>query len=281
LTITSRQNPIVARFRDAARGDGGGAILLDGVHLVADAVRAGLGLQIAAVTPATVEKGGLQETISALGHAGVEVTLVSTTVMDAISPVKSPSAIVALADRPVFQIEQLYRSDAAFVVVIVDVQDPGNVGAIVRVAEAAGATGVVAAGASANPFGWKALRGSMGSALRLPIVAGITAEEAVAEGRRRGCRIVAAEPRNGRSVFDVDLLAATTLLIGGEGRGLAAELIDGADDRITVPMEAPVESLNAAVTAALILYEARRQRTAKTTTKDTKRHETHETQGLR
>src|SRR5262249_58801755 len=91
---------------------------------------------------------------------------------------------------------------------------------IVRVAEAAGATGVVAAGASANPFGWKALRGSMGSALRLPTFAGTDAASAVADARRRGCRIVAAAPRGGTSVFAADLRGPTAVLIGGEGPGL-------------------------------------------------------------
>jgi len=140
------------------------------------------------------------------------------------------------------------------------VQDPGNVGAIVRVAEAAGSTGLVAAAGSASPFGWKALRGSMGSALRLPVVAGVTADEAVAIGRGRGCRIVAAVPRDGRPIFDADLAGPLVILIGGEGRGLPGPLADAADERVTIPMQAPVESLNAAVTAALLLYEARRQR---------------------
>ena len=91
--------------------------------------------------------------------------------MDALSPVRSSSAIVALAERPRDRSTRVYAGAGPLVVIAVDVQDPGNLGAIVRVAEAAGATGVVAAGASADPFGWKALRGSMGSALRLPIVA--------------------------------------------------------------------------------------------------------------
>ena len=90
-----------------------------------------------------------------------------------------------------------------------DVQDPGNLGAIVRVAEAGGATGVLAAGASADPFGWKALRGSMGSALRFPIVDRVDdVGLAAAEARKRGCQIVATVPRGGRSLFDVDLRRA-------------------------------------------------------------------------
>ena len=259
MTITSRQNPLVARFRTAARGDIGGVLLLDGAHLVGDARAAAVTFQLAAVTPAAVEQPDVRTLVDALAGDGVEVITVSASVMDAASPVKTPSGIVALAERPAMDIDRLYAG-AAFVLIAIDVQDPGNLGAIVRVAEAAGATGFVAAGGSANPFGWKALRGSMGSALRLPIASEIAADEAVAEARRRGCRVIAAVPRAGQPLFDADLTGPIAVLIGGEGQGLSTAITDAADERITIPMQSPVESLNAAVTAALIVYEARRQR---------------------
>ena len=151
-------------------------------------------------------------------------------------------------------------------------QDPGNVGAIVRVAEAAGATGVVAAGASADPFGWKALRGSMGSALRLPIVAGVDR----GRGGRRGPqpRLPRSSPpcraTGGRCSTPIST-GPLAILIGGEGQGLPRPLVDAADERVTIPMQAPVESLNAAVTAALI---ALRSAPSAMATK-TRKHRTH------
>jgi len=260
VTITSRQNPLVARFRTAARGDIGGVLLLDGAHLVGDAMAAAVTFQLAAVTPASIEQPEVRALADALAGDGVEVITVSASVMEAASPVKTPSGIVALAERPSMDVDRLYAGPAAFVLIAIDVQDPGNLGALVRVAEAAGATGFVAAGGSANPFGWKALRGSMGSALRLPIASEIAADEAVAEARRRGCRVIAAVPRAGQPLFDADLTGPIAVLIGGEGQGLSSAITGAADDRITIPMQPPVESLNAAVTAALLLYEARRQR---------------------
>jgi TrmH family RNA methyltransferase len=187
--------------------------------------------------------------------------MASASVMDALSPVRSSSTVVALADRLPASEPAFYHETAPLVVMAVDVQDPGNVGAIVRVAEAGGATGVVAAGASADPFGWKALRGSMGSALRLPLLIQSDANRAVADARRHGCRILATAPRGGRSLFEVSYTGPIAILIGGEGPGLPPDLIEDADERVTIPMQTPVESLNAAVTAALIVYEARRQRT--------------------
>jgi TrmH family RNA methyltransferase len=180
--------------------------------------------------------------------------------MDAISPVRSSSAIAALGRRPIVAGDAVYSGNETLVVVAVDVQDPGNTGAIVRVSEAGGATGVIASGATADPFGWKALRGSMGSALRLPIVLMTSPADAIAEVRRNGCRAIATVPRGGRSLYEIDWTGPLAALIGGEGQGLAAAIVDAADERVTIPMSPPVESLNAAVTAGLIVYEARRQR---------------------
>src|SRR6185503_15344643 len=147
------------------------------------------------------------------------VVAVSASVMDALSPVRSSSTIVALADRPLPLEPALYivdRDAAPLVIIAVDIQDPGNVWAIARVAEAGGASGMVAAGACASPFGWKALRGSMGSALRLPILVQPAPERAVEDARRRGCRVVATVPRDGRPLFEISYSGPIAILIGGE-----------------------------------------------------------------
>jgi len=261
MAITSRHNPLVARFRDAARGAAGEVMLLDGAHLVADALAAEVAVTEAAVTTASREKPEIEDLVRLLHARGADVAIVTPAVMDAISPVRSPSGIVALAPRPASREADVYAGAAPLVVVAVDVQDPGNVGAIVRVAEAAGATGVVAAGASANPFGWKALRGSMGSALRIAIAAG-DPYAAVDAARQHRCRVLATVPRGGSAPFEIDLTGPIVLIIGGEGPGLPPALVERADQRVTLPMQPPVESLNAAVTAAVVLYEARRQRGA-------------------
>jgi TrmH family RNA methyltransferase len=257
--ITSRQNPIVARFRAAARGESP-AILLDGAHLVGEALNAGTVIRAALVRSDALEDEAIEPLLGRLEQAGVELTAAPSPVMDAVSPVRSSSPIVALADRPAADDDRVFGG-SPLVVLACDIQDPGNLGAIVRVAEAAGATGMVAAGQSADPFGWKALRGSMGSALRLPIVRRPSIAEVIETARARGCRIVATVPRNGQSLFGIDLRGPLAIAIGGEGPGLPPAVIEAADVEASVPMQPPVESLNAAVTAALLLYEARRQRT--------------------
>jgi RNA methyltransferase, TrmH family len=261
-TIPSRHNPLVTRFRAAARGGSPELMLVDGHHLVREAFEAGCSIREVAVSVSALDTIAELRTLTEELHAGrVETTLVSATVMQALSPVRSPSPIVALASRPAEDADRIFKATrpAPLVLIAVGVQDPGNVGAIVRVAEAAGASGVVAAGGSADPFGWKALRGAMGSAFRLPLLLRESASGAIDEARRRGCTIVATTPRSGRSLYELDFRGPCAVLIGGEGTGLSHDVIASADDRVTIPMAAPVESLNAAVTAALIAYEFTRK----------------------
>jgi RNA methyltransferase, TrmH family len=257
--ITSRQNDVVRHYRAVARGEERNLLLLDGAHLVSDAVAAGVKMRHVMVVAAAAESAEVRPLLDGLERAHVEIALASPPVMAAVSPVRSASPIVAIAERPPTAV-RLFGRQPALVLIACDVQDPGNLGAIVRVSEAAGASGLMAVGRSADPFGWKALRGSMGSALRLPIAIGRHADEAVDEARRHGCRVVATVPRGGHGLFEVNLKGAFAVLIGGEGPGLSDALVNAADERVTIPMRPPVESLNAAVTAALVLYEAHRQR---------------------
>jgi TrmH family RNA methyltransferase len=250
---------VVARYRAAARGDSADVLLLDGAHLVSEALMASVPLQHVMVSSEAAASSEIEPLLARATAQRVDVAVASAKVMEAASPVRSTSPIIALANRHDLE-SDVYATVPPLVVIACDVQDPGNLGAIVRVAEAAGASGMMAAGQCADPFGWKALRGSMGSALRLPIATRATADDAVAEARRHHCRIAATVPRNGTPLFAADLRAPLAILIGGEGPGLPPAIVKAADVRLTIPMEQPVESLNAAVTAALVVYEARRQR---------------------
>ncbi len=255
--IVSRQSALVALFRPVASRPDRKLMLLDGSHLVLDAIGSGVGLAHVLVASEAVSRPDIDTLVARLLQLDVDVAQATASVMRAASPLHSSSPVVALAERPALE-DRVFSTRPALVAIACDVQDPGNVGAIVRVAEAAGATGLIAAGECANPFGWKALRGAMGSTLRLPVRIVADPHEAVLDAKAHWCRIVATAPRGGRSLFDVSLKGAVALLIGGEGRGLGDDLLNAADERVTIPMTPPVESLNAAVTAALVLYEAQR-----------------------
>ena len=264
-TISSRHNPVVASFRAlAATPDPAGRrVLLDGAHLVGEALDAGLDFEVILVatsrSAAHSEAGRLARELERRGLPLVEA---DDRAFDAVSPVRSPSGIAAIALRSASGAASLCDPPEAFVLVVADVQDPGNVGALLRSAEAGGVTGAFVTGASANPFSWKALRGSMGSALRLPIVTGLPPDRVMQEMRQAGMRTVASVARGGSDPDGVSWKGRVGLWIGGEGPGLADELVERCDERVTIPMAPQVESLNAAVAGALLVYAARRQRRA-------------------
>ena len=262
-TISSRKDALVRTFReiaDSAEFDDA-RVLLDGVHLVREASIAALEFEAVAVASSYLtgdsEVGDLAR---ALETAGAPVFSVSETVFGAMSPVRSPSGIVAIARRAPADAGAISLTSAGFTLVATDIQDPGNLGGLIRAAEAGGATGVLVAGTSANPFSWKALRGSMGSALRIPVAAGQTLDAIVRCAKASGTRTVAAVPRDGRAPEDVDWRGSVALILGGEGRGLPPGVLTECDDLVTIPMTPPVESLNVAVAGAILIYAARRQR---------------------
>jgi RNA methyltransferase, TrmH family len=262
-TISSRHNPVVATFRAlAAEPDPAGhRVLLDGAHLVGEALDAGLGFEVILVAASrresTTEVGRLARELERRGLPLVEA---DDRAFDAVSPVRSPSGIAAIALRPAAEPAALCDRPDAFVLVIADVQDPGNVGALLRSAEAGGVSGAFVTGASANPFSWKALRGSMGSALRLPVVSGVPPDRILTEMHQAGMRTVASVARGGSDPDQVSWKGRVGLWIGGEGPGLPDDLVERCDERVTIPMAPHVESLNAAVAGALLVYAARRQR---------------------
>lgn len=194
-------------------------------------------------------------------------------VLAAMSPVQHPSGVVAIGALAPVGLSGAFgaaskarpagpaRAAAApLVPVVAGVQDPGNVGAIIRAAAAFGASGIAVLEGSASPFGWKALRGAMGATFRLPIAAGAAIEDVLQAAQQRRIRLVAAVPRGGTPLHAMDFRQPTAIVLGAEGAGLPAAAMAAADDTITIPVLAPVESLNVAIAAALILYEASRQR---------------------
>lgn len=264
--IASRKNPFVAAVRRVADGEDGDRLLLDGLHLLEEARAAQVPIASAAFTARALAApdGKARRLATALAGTGVRVVQVTDPVMEVLSPTTHPSGVVAIAARPKRTLDDVLGTRGGpppLVIVAVDVQDPGNVGAIARVAEAAGATGYVVTGQSADPFGWKALRGSMGSVLRLPTVhdGDATAAVGVLRAKRLACYAAALA---GAAPFDaVDWKGPTACFVGSEGAGLPEAVLAMADRRVRIPMAAPVESLNVAVSAGLLLYEARRQRT--------------------
>jgi len=275
--ITSRQNAIVKRFRELARTSRGGPrgthataaghaaeVLLDGEHLVQEALACDIPIEVAAFSDKQLANA--LSPVSRLARdvkkRGGRVMTVGDQVLAAISPVQHPSGVVAIGRARPSDVGVVMSglSDLPVTLILAGLQDPGNVGAIVRAAAAFGASGIVAIEGSANPFGWKALRGAMGATFRVPVASRGTMTDVVAAAKKKNVRLVAAVPRGGTPLPQLNLRTPTAVVLGAEGAGLPAEAMTPMQETVTIPMQKPVESLNVAVAAALILYEAMRQR---------------------
>lgn len=244
--ITSRQHPLVRRCRELARQRPDGAVLLDGAHLLEAALDADVHVETILTTD------GSSSLIARARSSGAEVAEVPASVLDAASPVRQPSGVLAIASWSAATLKEALAAANAPVLALVGVQDPGNLGSSIRAADALGASTVLVLDGSADPGGWKALRGAMGSTFRLPIARGTT-DAALTIARRQGLTIAAAAPSGGLDLRSSPLPPTTLLLLGNEGSGLPAEVLAQANTTVTVPMRSGVESLNVAVTAALLL----------------------------
>jgi TrmH family RNA methyltransferase len=232
-------------------------ILLDGGLLVDEALEAGLRVELIVCLPGSDRE--LLDRVQASGGAVYETT---AAVMDAASPVRQPSGLVGLGTWPAAPLADVIAGAKGPLLGLVDVQDPGNLGSAIRAADALGGGGVLALDACADPGGWKALRGAMGSTFRVPVARGPSAD-ALAAASARGMTIVATNPAAGVSLDDVEWPDASLVLLGNEGAGLPADLLGRADLLVRVPMRPGIDSLNVAVAAALILDAARRGRAAR------------------
>lgn len=258
--ISSRQNPLVKRVRELARGRGaGGEVLLEGAHLLEEAWRSNVEVSLAIFASDAGDGRFSAHATRAAAH-GARVITVPPALLQAISPVRQSAGVLAVARVRGAALEDVLREKPALLLALEGVQDPGNVGATIRAAEGCGATGLILGPGCADPFGWKAVRGSMGSIFRLPVVLVHDWPAALGALRSEHVRLLAAVPRGGTPLAHVTLDGPSAILLGGEGPGLSDELLDAAGDRLTIEMRPPVESLNVAISAALVLYEASRQR---------------------
>ncbi len=233
--------------------------LLEGPDLVGEAIASGLEPETVLATPAWLKTPEGQALRSRLTAPPLEV---EPAILDGLTDADSPRGVLALVHLP--------RSGAAALPIRADgvylyldgLQDPGNLGALARVAEAAGAAGLALAPGTVHPNHPRALRASAGSLLRLPVA--VAAEPGDVDSRLASVRPrwMAMVPRGGATLWEADLGGTLVLAVGAEGPGLSAALEARAELRVTIQIETPVESLNVTVAAALALFEVRRRRSS-------------------
>lgn len=262
-TISSAANPLVKSVRRAiARGTltEDGLCVAESFHLLEEALRSECAVKV--VLAARSVESAVEAHVRRL--AGIRMAVLPDALFESIAGTESSQGVIALVAPPAWIIEQLFRG-RSLVVALDGVQDPGNAGAIVRAADAFGATGVMFLKGAVSPFNPKTLRASAGSLFRVPFVYSLDAELARAAFKQNKLDVYAGVPftaqNHVRSLAGVDFTRKCAVIIGSEGQGVSQKLHTGAID-LAVPTVG-VESLNAAMAASVILYEARRQRSLK------------------
>lgn len=283
MIISSRDNPRLKHARAVRDGRERAEIFIEGLRLAEEAAAANLEITDAFFTPEFAATPRGKQLLSNL--ADVRVANISEKLLESISDTKTPQGIVILARKPETgkhllvgekgrkgEGEKKFLTALSFpssfslsplLLILHCLNNPSNVGAVLRTAEAAGVTGAILTAGSADVFAPKSLRGAMGSAFRLPLWTNAALAEAIEFCRKNNIKTVCAELNAKKTHIEVDWSEPKALILGSEAHGLAPEEIALTDESLKIPMQSPVESLNVAVACGVILYEAHRQRSLK------------------
>jgi len=260
--IASRDNSLLRLARAVRDGKDESLIFVEGLRLCEEALGSGLEIHAVVYSNEIARKERAAALLTELSKVCERLGEVSESLLATVSYTKTPQGIIVLAGRPVSGKERLAATKAQphLLVIIDGINNPVNVGAIIRSAEAAGATGVITTGESSDPFSPKSLRGAMGSAFRLPIWSGASYQEALSWCGEQEIKTVCTDVEAPKLHTEIDWTGPIALILGSESLGLAAEQVEMAAAEVKIPMQGSVESLNVGVAAAVILYEAARQR---------------------
>lgn len=256
-TVTSPENPLFKAIRKLQTRSGPRdrtKFILEGFKLAREALESGIDIEQVVISK-SVNAG--EPLLARLEQADASIVSVPARLFRRVSSLETPEGILLVARKPSRRAGEALGD---LVLVLAGIQDPGNLGSMARVAEAAGATALVRCSGSADPFQPKSLRASMGSLLRILVVEGEGPEVTLPLLRDRGLTVTACVPRGGIDFREADLRSPLALVMGNEASGLSENLLELADRRISVPMSDAVESLNVAMVTGLVLYEAARQR---------------------
>ena len=261
--ITSTANPVIREARRLERErkerDRRGVYLAWGLHLAGEALSARVDIARVFLSPDRLTGAEGRELAARIIAGGAPLVQVTSKVLDAIAAGAGDQGILLVIRRSPGTVDAIIASGATLVLAAHGVQDPGNLGSMARSALACGAQALVALEGCADPFSSKVVRSAMGAHGRLPVIQD-RAERAVPALRSGGFQVVAAVPGDGRRADSVDFTRRSVLLLGSEGAGLPAAIIDAASQRVRIPMTPVSSSLNVGAAAAILLYEAQRQR---------------------
>jgi RNA methyltransferase, TrmH family len=257
--VSSRQNAAVKELRRAFH-DGeplaDGAIAIESVRAIEEAIRSGLRFRTVFFAESARPRANR---LLPQFAASVETLVLPDEVFQSVVATETPQGVAALVRLKPHKIDDLLATPDPLIVAAAGVQDPGNLGTMIRSAEAFGAAGVLVGAGTVSPYNSKVVRAAAGSLFRLPVLA-VELPALLANLQERGFRLLATSSHKGTRVDEADLTGGVVVLIGNEGAGVPRELLRQMEAQVAIPHKPQVESLNAGVAASIVLYEAARQR---------------------
>ena len=256
--VTSKQNALVRDLRRAfAKAEPvDGCCAIESVRIIEEAIRSGL--RFRALVFAESAENRAERLLPQVG-AHVETIILPDEVFSSAAATETPQGVAALVKLKESSLDAMLAPAAPLVVCLAGVQDPGNVGTIIRSAEAFGASGLVLGEKTASQFNPKVVRAAAGSLFRLNVLRA-ELKKIIPQLRERGLRLLATSSHKAESLSEADLSGAMAMFIGSEGAGVPRELLSQMDQVVAIPHSPRVESLNAAVAASIVLFEISRQR---------------------
>jgi TrmH family RNA methyltransferase len=246
-------------FRDKEK-----KFLIEGLRFVEEAINSTWPVEMLVYSKKIMDNPRAEHLLKTAGFRNVSLLEMEEKDFGELAETATPQGIIAVATQRGQSLEDLKTGDGPALLVLVDgVQDPGNLGAIVRSADAAGAGGVILLKGTADIYNPKALRATMGSIFHLPVIQGVSAQDILFYLKQRGIKTVAGDPHGSRLLFEIDLKVPCALVAGSEAGGIGENLKENVDDLARIPMPGRAESLNVAISASIMLYEALRQRGAR------------------
>ena len=259
--VASRQNALVKELRRAfQQGErtADGHVAIESVRIIEEAIRSGLRFKAVFFRSSARQ---LAERLLPQLSSQAEALLLPDEVFRSAVATESPQGVAALVRVREHTLDDVLAHPAALVVVSAGIQDPGNLGTLIRSAEAFGAAGVLLGPGTVGQFNPKVVRASAGSIFRLPVIH-VDYGAGLEKLRQAGVKLLAASSHKGKALDETDLTGAVAVFIGNEGAGLPREVARQMDDVIAIPHSSRVESLNAGIAGSILLYEASRQRDA-------------------
>ncbi|MFI2857822.1 TrmH family RNA methyltransferase [Paenibacillus sp. JSM ZJ436] len=260
MEIASLQNSRVkgwAQLQDKKHRDQQHKYVVEGIHLVQEALSFGADIECVAYD----KDRGIPAELTELPDQGKHVEWIAVTegIIAKVCQASTPQPVFAVVRKEAGSLDRLFENPSKPVIVLDGLQDPGNVGTIIRSADASGAGGVLLGTGCADVYNPKTLRSTMGSLFHLPVIEG-NLEELLPQARSRGARLVTTSLEGKASAFEYDFTGSCWMVIGSEGSGVSPAVSRLVDDAIIIPMPGKAESLNAAMAATVLLFEALRQR---------------------